>query len=84
MCVLGNCQIDFPAKIVDELSKLGYEQKQSLLEKEKSSGKDIFRQQILLDNASLDLGMAEIDLLDGNELQTRQKIEKVSISLENI
>ncbi len=61
-----------------------YEQKQSLLEKEKSSGKDIFRQQILLDNASLDLGMAEIDLLDGNELQTRQKIEKVSISLENI
>jgi len=61
-----------------------YGQKQTLLGKEKSSGKDIFRQQILLDNASLDLGMAEIDLLDGNELQTRQKIEKVSVSLENI
>ena len=69
-----------------EISRLKslYKEKQNLLENEKSTGKDIFQQQILLDNASLDLGMAELDLLDGNEQTTRQKIEKVSTVLENI
>ncbi|MEA3343594.1 MAG: hypothetical protein U9Q92_05480 [archaeon] len=61
-----------------------YKERENLLEKEKESGKDIFKEQLLLDNASLDLGMAELDLLDGNEATSRQKIEKVSAILESI
>jgi len=69
-----------------EISRLKsiYKEKQNLIENEKNTGKDIFQQQVLLDNASLDLGMAELDLLDGNDQITRQKIEKVSTTLENI
>ncbi len=69
-----------------EISRLKslYKEKQNLIENEKNTGKDIFQQQILLDNASLDLSMAELDLLDGNEQITKQKIEKVSTVLENI
>ncbi len=61
-----------------------YKERENLLEKEKESGKDIFKEQQLLDNASLDLGMAELDIIDGNEATSRQKIEKISAILENI
>lgn len=64
--------------------KAVFGKKLDVLEKEKDTGKDIIRQQILLDNASLDLSMAELDLMDGNKDPTIKKLEKVSAILENI
>ncbi len=69
-----------------EISRLKdlYKEKQSIIENKRSTGKEYSAQQILLDNASLDLGMAELEFLDGDETLSRQKIEKVSTVLENI
>ncbi|MFH1432100.1 MAG: hypothetical protein ABIG84_02690 [archaeon] len=72
--------------LTEEISRLKslYHEKEALLEAEKRSGKDIFNQETLLENASLDLSMAELDLLDGNETTSRQKIERINALLENV
>lgn len=55
---------------------------QKKIDLDKSGGLDISERQILVDNGSLHLGMAELDILDGDESASLQKIEKVKSLLE--